>query len=435
MGAAWLGIVLGLAAGPSADVAGPADGGADYALVELHTSVDHVEDVEVAGDEVWVATRGGLEIYDADGSAVLRRYDTRDGLDVAHVWSVDVGARPIQVRTTGSQCRLEGTRFVCEAASGAPPMEPTVGPRRGGARVTAIATADETRFEGTAGQGLWLGGDAPRRLSAEDRVCSNHLSALRVDGDRMWLGSFHEGLCFTDDGRTFTAVEDSPRMINDLLVVDGVLFVAATEGLFRSEDGAGFERVAAIKPRGVNGLAHDGDTLVATTPGALWRVPLGRGRTTAHARPGGTRAVQGLVQTVDALWLPTEDRGIVRVNDTGETRRFDLAAGLPSSWVLAAAADSKGRIYAGSLRDGVTVIEPDGSHHALAGLPDAWIFEVARVGDRIGIGTQGGAAIVDGDAVTTLPDLPHPNVHAFAEYDGHLWVATEGGLAQYERLP
>lgn len=240
------------------------------------------------------------------------------------------------------------------------------------------------------------------------------------------------GLCFTDDGVTFTEAAEGPRMINDLLSIDGVLWIAATEGLFRTTDGIIFEREPSIKPRGVNGLARDGDILLATTPGALWTVPLGEGRTKALPRPGRTRAIQGLVHTPDATWLTTGDRGVVRVATNGDTTRFDLAAGLPASWFLAAAADEQGNIFAGSLRNGVTVLEPDGSHHQLEGLPDTWIFDVTRIGDTIFVGTQNGAAAIEGDEVTTLPDLPHPNVHGFAQYRGQLWVATEGGLAVYD---
>ena len=51
------------------------------------------------------------------------------------------------------------------------------------------------------------------------------------------------------------------------------------------------------------------------------------------------------------------------------------------------------------------------------------------------VGTQNGAAALRGDQVTTLADLPHPNVHGFAQYRGQLWVATEGGLAVCRRSP
>ncbi|MGH1347960.1 MAG: hypothetical protein ACRBN8_40775 [Nannocystales bacterium] len=301
--------------------------------------------------------------------------------------------------------------------------------------MTSIVTTNNQRFEATAGAGLWIGGETPRRRSADDQPCSNHIGPMLAEGDRLWLGAFHEGLCFTDDGKTFTHASEGPRMINDLAFVDGVLWIAATEGLFRTTDGITFEREASIRPRGVNGLARDGDTLLVTTPGALWTVPLGRGRTQAQRRPGKTRAIQGLVHTADATWLTTEDRGVVRVAANGDTTRFDLAAGLPASWFLAAATDSQGNIFAGSLRNGVTVLEPDGSHHSVEGLPDTWVFAVTRIGDTIFVGTQDGAAAIRGDDVTILPDLPHSNVHGFAHYRDQLWVATEGGAAVRDQSP
>lgn len=419
-----LGLGLALAA-PVADAP-------SFELATVHTSTAHVEDIAVRGNMLWAATSGGLEVYDIASGDLRLRYDTRHGLDTAHVWSIAFPDGLVRVRTSASLCQLQGDTFNCKPAVGPPAIEPTVGPRRGGHRVTAIAKAEGKRFEGTAGAGLWIGGKTPRRLTPDDQPCSNHFGPLLADGDRLWLGAFHEGLCFTDDGETFTHASAGPRMINDLLSVDGVLWIAATEGLFRTKDGITFERETSIKPRGVNGLARDGDTLLVTTPGALWTVPLGKGRTQANPRPGKTRAIQGLVHTEGATWLTTEDRGVVRVDANGATTRFDLAAGLPASWFLAAAVDSQGNLFAGSLRNGVTVLEPDGSHHSVQGLPDTWIFDVTRIDDTIFVGTQNGAAAIHGEHVTTLPDLPHPNVHGFAEYRGQLWVATEGGLAVYD---
>lgn len=413
-------------------LAAPVADAPSFELATVHTSTAHVEDLATDGKHVWAATRGGLEVYDVAAGTLQRRYDTRNGLDTAHVWSVELIDGAPRVRTTASDCRIEGTAFVCKPASGPPAMEPTIGPRRDGKRVTSVVTAGPHRFEATAGAGLWIGGETPRRLTADEQPCSNHIGPMLTDGDRLWLGAFHEGLCFTEDGKTFTAAPDSPRMINDLLSVDGVLWIAATEGLFHTTDGITFERETSIRPRGINGLARNGDNLLVTTPGALWTVPLGKGRTQATPRPGKTRAIQGLVQTAGTTWLTTEDRGVLRVATNGDTTRFDLAAGLPSSWFLAAAADNQGRIFAGSLRNGVTVLDPDGTHHQLEGLPDTWIFDVTHLGDTIFVGTQNGAAAIQGEQVTTLPDLPHPNVHGFAHYREQLWVATEGGLAVYD---
>lgn len=413
-------------------LASPVADAPSFELTTVHNSTAHVEDIAVRGNMLWAATSGGLEVYDIATGDLRLRYDTRHGLDTAHVWSIAFPDGLIRVRTSASLCQLQGDTFNCKPAIGPPAVEPTVGPRRDGHRVTAIANAEGKRFEATAGAGLWIGGENPRRLTPDDQPCSNHIGPMLTDGDRLWLGAFHEGLCFTDDGKTFTHASAGPRMINDLLSVDGVLWIAATEGLFRTKDGVTFERETSIKPRGVNGLARDGETILVTTPGALWTVPLGKGRTVAQARPGRTRAIQGLVQTADATWLTTEDRGVVRVDSNGDTTRFDLAAGLPASWFLAAAADERGNIFAGSLRNGVTVLEPNGSHRQVKGLPDTWIFDVTRVGDTIMVGTQNGAALIRDDQVTVLPDLPHSNVHGFAEYRGQLWVATEGGLAVYD---
>ncbi|MGH1347959.1 MAG: hypothetical protein ACRBN8_40770 [Nannocystales bacterium] len=75
-------LTLALAA-PLADVR-------SFELATVHTSTAHVEDLGTDGKLVWAATRGGLEVYDVATGALQRRFDTRHGLDTAHVWSVEL---------------------------------------------------------------------------------------------------------------------------------------------------------------------------------------------------------------------------------------------------------------------------------------------------------------------------------------------------------
>jgi ligand-binding sensor domain-containing protein len=403
------------------------------------TNTDHVEALAVDEDGLWVATRGGLERYDRVTLGRTRHYTTADGLAENFVYDVDIGER-VRARTRDRVCTLgEDDHFRCTPA--AEPVVPAlaVGHRQGGARVTARLELDGQPLVGTAGEGLWLAGSGGRKVTPSGQICTNFAAALVEHEGKLWVGGFDDGLCVTDDGESFEAVE-GPRMINDMLSTPQGLYVAASEGLFRGGDGEVFERVAGVYQRGVNGVAWDGHRVLATSPGALWRV---RGDSVrSQWMPGGSTALQDVALAPDGtVWLAAEDRGAIHVRGR-KARVFDRAAGMPSSWAMRVAVAEDGTAYVGTLRSGVVSIAPDGSATRLTGLPDDWVLSVAAVDDALWVGTQGGAApvvVVGGDAAPAggreLEGLPHPNVHAFARLAGSLYVATEGGTARYAGAP
>jgi ligand-binding sensor domain-containing protein len=256
---------------------------------------------------------------------------------------------------------------------------------------------------------------------------------MAVFSDRLWLGSFDEGLCVTGDGASYQRIADGGdaplRMINDLLATPHGLYVAAASGLFVSRDGQTFRRVAFVSQGGVNGLAFDGRSLWATTPGALWRIRVHGGpRDRAWWRPGGSTAVQSVAVHGRTVWLASEDRGAIRMHK-GAFTLFDRAAGLPTSWATDIAVAPGGTVYVATLRHGAIAIDRRGRVRTLGGLPDAWILAVDVVGSSVWIGTQDGAARVDGQGrARAVRDLPHPSVHAACQWQGALYLATEGGL-------
>src|SRR5690606_34475190 len=280
----------------------------------------------------------------------------------------------------------DGDRFRCEPAAVLPPPVPRVTGRYRGARVTARAALGGREVVGTAGQGVWLGGE---RLTPVAQVCSNHATALaRFQGPPL-LGAFDGGPCVSDDGgATFAAVAAPARMINDLEVTPRGMYVAAGEGLFVTRDGARFERVAYVTQGGANGLAFDGRSLWVTTPGALWRVRVSGGpRDRQWWMPGGSRSLQDVAVGASGVWLASEDRGAIRKTPRG-FEVYDRAAGAPSSWTLSIAVDPRGRAWAGTLRDGVFIVDRRGRIERVAGLPDAWILDVRPLGGDMFVGTQ-----------------------------------------------
>jgi len=401
------------------------------------TNTEHVEGMVTSGRHLWVATRGGVERYTLPDFNERRLYTTDHGLAGTYVRSVAIERSPtgavVVARTQGKACRLRGDRFVCADAAPLPSPEPAVAPRFANARVTGRLRVGSRTVVGTAGAGLWLAkgaGDQARRLTPTDQVCSNHVMTMADYDGRVWLGSFDRGLCTTADGRRFERVAAPFRMVNELEATPHGLFIASSAGLFRTRDGATFERVAAVTERGVNGLAYDGRSLWVTTPGALFRVRLGRRgpRDWNWWMPAGSRSLQAVAVSPDRrVWIATEDRGVI-VKTGRRFRAIDRAAGMPSSWVLDVAVGADGVAYAATLRDGVVAIDDRLRRRRVRGLPDKWTLDVHEDPAGLWVGTQGGAALVSAGGASEVVGVPHPNVHGFLRAGGKVFVATEGGL-------
>ena len=408
----------------------------------LFTRTADVEALALGPGALWAATRGGVEVYDLVTLARVRLYTTEDGLDVNHVRGVTVRGGEVVARTQGASCRLAGERFRCDAAPPAPAPAP---PAKAstlfrGARVTATeALPDGRQLVATAGQGLWLAGDAPRRLTPENQICSNHVVAVARARGRTWFGSFDQGLC-SFDGTTFRQTAGPFTMINDLVATPRALYVATSSGLFRTVDGERFVRVHDLDGRGAVDLAFDGKAVWVVTSVALWRIPdsrapLRRWQATRFSRPGGSRALQAVDVNRGAIWLASEDVGALRLVDQrhgGRFEIFDRARGLPSSWAIDVAVAADGGAFVATLRDGLVRVTPDGRSGAPeADLPDRWMLHVSLDHDNreLWVGTQAGAARLVPDSTVLRPrvDLPHPCVHAVRTLPEGTWFGTEGG--------
>ena len=181
----------------------------DLHVTAILTHTRHVEDIAVEGDTAWVATRGGLEVYGLLDGRRRRLYTTADGLAEIHVHQVRALAGRVQARTRLHRCQLEAERFTCTPAPAVDTPEPTLASRFQDARVTARAVFVGGELIGTAGSGLWLRRDRsshqeidePILLTPGDQVCSNHMMAMAEFREKLYLGSFDEGLCVTDGAR------------------------------------------------------------------------------------------------------------------------------------------------------------------------------------------------------------------------------------------
>jgi hypothetical protein len=394
------------------------------------TNTEHAEALAVQDDELWVATRGGVERYSIQSMERQAVFTTNDGLDENHVWQIEVTEEgEVLARTRSSECSFIGQGFLCSPAPTLPAPQPSLANRFEGARETARLSLGKRSIVATAGQGVWLVEEqTPRRITPENQICSNHMMAI-AEWNGTWFGSFDDGLCVTQDGKTFRSPEVPFHMVNDLVVTPKGMYVAAGAGLFRSTDGQTFERVKFVSRRGVNGVAFDGKSIWATTPGAVFRVRVNGGpKSWAYWRPGGTRSLQSVAVGKSGVWLASEDKGLIHKTPKGWTT-YDRAAGAATSWALSVAVSPEGTAYGATLRHGVMSVDRTGKIKALTNLPDTWILDVRTVGDDVYVGTQDGAARVDENGtVTPIRELPDPRVHAIHVGAKQSYFATESGV-------
>ncbi|MEZ4401593.1 MAG: hypothetical protein R3B06_16325 [Kofleriaceae bacterium] len=345
------------------------------------------------------------------------------------------------VTTTGGVERYDLATLTRTAVTMAPPPAAAplaVAPRYQGARETVRVTTSIGTVVGTAGNGVWLDGPAPRRLTPTGQICGNHVVAVTAWQGHTWVATFDRGVCFLDGDRWVTPATDF-RMANDLAVTKRGLVVAASEGLYLSTDGVTFARWPGIVDTGWNDLAVVGNELYATIPGALWRLPLGPGGRRARTRwkLGGARALQAVAGTKAGLWVTSEDRGVLEVGPK-DVAIHDRVSGLPTSWHIDVAIIGA-QPWVATLRHGLVRRRADGTWQQVPGLEQAWLLFVG--GDRAGtgawVGAQGGVYHVDAAGTVTQPAvaLPDANVHVVVEDRAGVWIGTEGGLVRAPAHP
>jgi ligand-binding sensor domain-containing protein len=360
-------------------------------LAVVHSNTETVEAIDEHDGAIWVTTTGGVEQYDA---ATLERLD-------------------VQPATTHPTAVLE------------------VAPRYQGARETVRVETSAGTLVGTAGEGLWLDGKAPRRLTPTGQICGNHVVAMTTWKGKTWATTFDAGVCWYDGTRWVTP-KTPFRMGNDMIVTRKGLVVAAGEGLFVSKNGKSWKRWPSIKDKGFNDLALAGDMLYATTAGSLWRIELKKKRKPrSEWKPGTSRAVQAVAADGASVWITSEDRGALRRADDGTFSIFDRAAGLPTSWAIDVALQA-GEVWVATLRHGLLRRDAAGAWTRIAGLESQWGLFVGpdAAGTGVWFGSQDGLFHVDADGTVTAStvSLPDPVVHVVFPDGAALWIGTEHGL-------
>jgi ligand-binding sensor domain-containing protein len=301
-------------------------------------------------------------------------------------------------------------------------------------------------------------GAALTKIVLEGLPCGDRISALTVQGDVLWIGSFDRGLCRLDaNGYThFAGPKYLPSdMVNALASDEHTVYVATDAGLATIDAAGTFAQFTHQQCVGnlagrcpwhaaVNGVAVDSSTGMVWVAdiGALHRIdPL-----TGEWQHPGTRAVLGsqAVTRVAAfngeVAIGTSDRGVLLWNGK-RTRVVDDQHGLADNWVTDVAYDTRGRLWVGTCTRGVSVRERDGRiRNISSGLSDDYVLSVQELDGRIWLGTLSGATLLDGQRpipLDTRHGLGGNEVHDAVFYRGHVWLATDGGLSAMDvvRLP
>lgn len=416
-------------------------------IVWAHTS--DVRSLATQGRFVWAATSGGLVRYDAT-TRERTVFGVTSGLDSIDVRSVELVSGELVVRTAEGTCKLVEDRFACVAGV-APAAAPPTDLHFRGDEVTSRAAVSDGTFVGTRASGAWFlpQGEpalATRLDPAENEAPRSFVKKVVSYRGHVWLGTFADGL--RRSRATSDAVEATPelafetedvhapfRMVNDLLVSGGTLLVAANEGLFATHDGRDWSRVELAGAHGVTGLAQSKGAVWATSTAALWKLDVGRDVKASWSwwRPAGTKSLQAIAESGGALYLASEDRGVIRF-DGGKFTAMDRLSGLPTSWAVDVAGDAHGGAYMATLRDGVVHVHADGTWSMLPQMPGNWISSVSARGNELCVGTQSGAACYEDTSKppsVIFDALPDPRAHAVVRIGGAWLVGTEAGTALY----
>ena len=404
------------------------------------TYTGDVHDVLATPDALWVASDGGVEEFDRQTRKRLKTYTHLDGLSSLSVAQLSRGRGGSVVATVDDAvCELRGSRFECKTRTVETRTQKIQFRYHQGARVSIERQLPEGSFVGTAGGHAFVGGQRLGSSPLPDR----HITSLALFENRLWVGTFNGGLAQEDQNGRIRPVLSPGLLINALQAGPEHLFVGTSDGLFKTKDGVTFEQEELVE-QAVVGLAYDGTSIWATTPGALYRIRDGRGpHSDVWWVPGGSRSLQKVSAVPGYVWFGTEDRGAVVMTVRPKTRSsdkpftvYDKGQGLSSSWSLAVAARRDGSAWMTTLREGLTFIPHRGeSVHVNTGVSD-WGLSALATPDGAWIGSQDGAAFIanGGETATKLQNLPDPRVHAFLsdnrkEDAERLWIGTENGLA------
>ncbi|MBA3458220.1 MAG: hypothetical protein H0T42_34380 [Deltaproteobacteria bacterium] len=390
----------------------------------IATGANEVTSLLGDGAKLWIATTAGL--YSREGSTV-RHYG---GSDVRRVARMD--GEIVAASLGGRVARVERGRLASTTLPDALVLTQAIAERDGAACAGGL-------------DGLWLRerGDAAWVAAARrSGPPANDISALAVDGERLWVGTFDHGLAIYERGTwTRFAHAKLDHRVNALLVEERAgaaarIWVATATGI-SIIDGTAVSQLGkqdGLPARGVLALARlrDGRILAGTMHGAAI---LGAG----HPIPIGLKQnleasnVWAVAESEDgSIWLGTTT-GLYRGRvDDKEWTRYSVATGhLRDDWVMALAPRGPA-IWVGTYKAGVSRFDLTGDGVTATPLGDGWINPggLSWHGQTLHAATMEGVRTGDGAQATwtEMRGMPGKDTTATARIGTTLFVSTRRGL-------
>lgn len=229
-----------------------------------------------------------------------------------------------------------------------------------------IATEDAGLNRLDLGTGRFTAGNVP----------ATNVHALLMDGDRLWVGTFSDGLYLLDrrtgSRRHFTADGRSGSLpSNDIysLFRDsyGTVWIGTYAGLARPDpSGERFETVNREHIiNQVNDIKEDwrGVLWFATIGGGIWTWDRNADRWTGYGGQGGVSVLKSSCLTIDRsgrVWAGTNGDGVFAYDRTSDSfvKMFDSRSGLLNDVIYSLVTDRSGAIW-GSSDKGLFKIDPD----------------------------------------------------------------------------
>ncbi len=198
-----------------------------------------------------------------------------------------------------------------------------------------------------------------------------------------------------------------------------------------------------------NGLPQNSvNAITQTRDGYLWLGTFGgltrfdgvrfaSGEETGAPELAGARILALLEDRAGALWIGTEDAGLIRLQDR-RLARFGGEEGLPGGPVWTLLEDSHGTLWVGT---DLGLARLEGGRFVREALPaalgDAAVVALAEdAASRLWIGTLNGLALRSSSGMQSAHGStagPRLEVHALVpERDGSIWVRTPGSLARFQ---
>lgn len=450
--------------------------------------------IERFNDSVFVATDGGLVQFGPAGN-FLRHYTVLDGLPESDLLSLATFNSKLFIgtRTSGlvafDGAHFEGYRWPDRASQSIDALLADSGRLLIGTRAGGLIAFDGSRFHE-----LTAGAERQRLLE---------ITFISRIGVRLFVGTFSDGVWMEEGARWshFTTADGllSNRIVG-MAAGDEDLFVASDYGLAtaRLDDLAASRFLSvAVLPFLSGMVQHDGKLVLCKDNGETFSLrtdtDLSHLRRTISSSWNKVVVSSGsrLASLDGDVWLLSDD-GVHRDADRTSAIRFsrwgEIHQPLTSNLISALSVDSQGRLWAGTFRNGIDVLEPAGTltahlesesvreinslvqdaaskkmlaassagllsfdanlgraEHLSAtdGLLSNSIMQATHSSDSnrrvdrsmLVLATSKGLSVgVKGKfrGVTTVQGLPSNSLYSVLDHAGKLYVATLGGLAVLE---